>query len=234
MNLNFMKKLLFANWKMNPITESEAVKLARASDVKNAVLIPPFPFLKAVKSVLKNASLGAQDVFYEEKGAFTGEISPQMLKKLGVKYVVVGHSERRRLGETDEVIAKKVKAGISAGLKVILCVGEPLSVYKKGKKATEEFIKKQLKFIKDKKNLIIAYEPIWAVGTGKNANPEDAARVARFIKNIVSVPVLYGGSTNSKNTEIFLKKKEIAGLLIGGASIDAREFQKMIKIAERF
>ncbi|MEW6617105.1 MAG: triose-phosphate isomerase [Patescibacteria group bacterium] len=226
-------KILFGNWKMNPQSEVEAVKLARASDVKNAVLIPPFPFLKAVKNVLKNASVGAQDVFYEEKGAFTGEVSPEMLKKLGVKYVVIGHSERRRLGENDEVIAKKVKVGIHAGLKVILCVGEPLSVYKKGKKATEEFIKKQLKFVKDKKNLIIAYEPIWAVGTGKNADPEDAACVARFIKNIVSVPVLYGGSTNSKNAEGFLRKKEIAGLLIGGASIDAKEFQKMIKIAKQ-
>ncbi len=234
MNFNFMKKILFANWKMNPMTENEAVKLARASDVKDAVLIPPFPFLKAVKNVLKNASLGAQDVFYEEEGAYTGEVSPQMLKKLEVKYVVVGHSERRRLGESDEMIAKKMKAGTDVGLKVILCVGEPLSVYKKGKKVTEEFIKKQFRFIKDKKNLIIAYEPIWAVGTGKNADPEDAARVARFIKSIVSVPVLYGGSTNSKNAEDFLKKKEIAGLLIGGASIDAKEFQKMIKIAKRF
>ncbi len=234
MNLNFMKKILFANWKMNPTTEQEAVKLARAGDVKNAVLIPPFPFLNAVKNVLKSASVGAQDVFYEEKGAFTGEVSPQMLKKLGVQYVVVGHSERRRLGENDEMIAKKVKAGIHAGLKVILCVGEPLSVYKKGKKATEEFIKKQFRFIKDKKNLIVAYEPIWAVGTGKNADPEDVARVVQFIKNIASVPVLYGGSTNSKNAKSFLEKKEIAGLLVGGASINVKEFQKMIKIAERF
>ncbi len=231
---NKQMKILFGNWKMNPVTENEAVKLARASDVKDAVLIPPFPFLKAVKNVLKNASLGAQDVFYEEKGAYTGEVSPAMLKKLGVKYVVVGHSERRRLGENDEMIAKKVKAGIDAGLKIILCVGEPLSIYKKGKKATEEFIKKQLSFIENYKlkigNLIIAYEPIWAVGTGKNADPEDVARIARFVKNIISVPVLYGGSTNSKNTEDFLKKKEISGLLIGGASIDAKEFQKMIKI----
>jgi len=227
-----MNKLLFANWKMNPQSEVEAVKLARAGDFKNAVIIPPFPFLKAVKSVLKNASLGAQDVFYEEKGAYTGEVSPSMLKKLGVKYVVVGHSERRRLGESDEMIAKKVRAGIDAGLKVILCVGESLGVYKKGKKATEVFIKKQFKFIKDKKNLIVAYEPIWAVGTGKNADPEDAARVARFIKSIISVPVLYGGSTNSKNTGDFLKKKEIAGLLIGGASIDVGEFQEMIRIVE--
>lgn len=239
-----MKNILFANWKMSPITENEAVKLARASDVKNAVIIPPFPFLKAVKNVLKNASIGAQDVFYEEKGAFTGEVSPQMLKKLGVKYVVVGHSERRRLGESDEMIAKKVKAGIDAGLKVMLCVGEPLSVYKKGKKATEEFIKKQLSFIENYKlkigNLIIAYEPIWAVGTGKNADPEDAARVARFIQELLvkskksKAKILYGGSTNSKNTKSFLEKKEIAGLLIGGASINVGEFKKMIKIAERF
>jgi len=233
-----MKKILFANWKMNPTSEKEAIKLARASDVKNAVVIPPFPFLKAVKNVLKNASLGAQDVFYEEKGAFTGEVSPEMLKKLGVKCVVVGHSERRRLGESDEIIAKKIKAGISAGLKVILCVGEPLSIRKRGNAEIKKYIAKQLKVTKNlkrkTKSLIIAYEPIWAVGTGKNADPEDAARVARFIKSIISVPVLYGGSTNSKNTEDFLKKKEIAGLLIGGASIDAKEFQKMITIAKQF
>ncbi len=229
-----MKKILFANWKMNPLSEQEAVKLARASDFKNAVIIPPFVFLKSVKNVLKNASLGAQDTFFEEKGAFTGEVSPMMLKKLGVRYVIVGHSERRRLGESDEMIAKKVKAGIHAGLKVILCVGEPLSVYKKGKRAMEEFIKKQLRFIKDKKNLIVAYEPIWAVGTGKNADPEDAVHMAQFIKNIVSVPVLYGGSTNSKNAKSFLEKKEIAGFLIGGASLNGKEFQKMINVAERF
>lgn len=229
-----MKKILFANWKMNPLSEQEAVKLARASDFKNAVIIPPFVFLKSVKNVLKNASLGAQDAFFEEKGAFTGEVSPMMLKKLGVRYVIVGHSEHRRLGESDEMIAKKVKAGIHAGLKVILCVGEPLSVYKKGKRAMEEFIKKQLRFIKDKKNLIVAYEPIWAVGTGKNADPEDAVHMAQFIKNIVSVPVLYGGSTNSKNAKSFLEKKEIAGFLIGGASLNGKEFQKMINVAERF
>jgi triosephosphate isomerase len=242
MNLNFMKKILFANWKMNPKTENEAVKLARASDFENAVVIPPFPFLKEVKNVLKNASLGAQDVFYEEKGAYTGEVSPVMLKKLGVKYVVVGHSERRRLGESDEMIAKKVKAGLDAGLKVILCVGEPVGIYKKGKRAIEVFIEKQLSFIKNYKlkigNLTIAYEPIWAVGTGRNADPEDAARVVQFIQKSLfknqksKVKILYGGSTNSKNTKSFLDKKEISGLLIGGASIDAKEFRKMIKIAE--
>lgn len=229
-----MKKLLIANWKMNPQSEPEAVKLARAGDYKGTVIVPPFHFLKAVGDVLKNASLGAQDVFYEMKGAYTGEISPVMLKKIGTKYVIVGHSERRSLGENDAMIAKKVSAGMSAGLTVILCVGEPLEIYKQGRKATEGFIKKQLKLIKNKKNLIVAYEPIWAVGTGKNADPEDAARVARLIKSIIPVPVLYGGSTNSKNAKSFLEKKEIFGLLIGGASLYPKEFKEMKDIAKSF
>ncbi len=219
---------------MNPQSEPEAVKLARAEDLKNAVIIPPFPFLGPVKKILKQAPLGAQNVFYEEKGAYTGEVSPAMLKKLGVRYVIIGHSERRRLGEDDAMIAKKVSAATAAGLIVILCVGEPAGIYKKGNRATELFIRKQLRFLKNKKNLIVAYEPIWAIGTGKNAHPEDAARVAQLIKSIISVPVLYGGSTNSKNAKSFLEKKEISGLLVGGASLDAKEFLRMIKIAERF
>jgi triosephosphate isomerase len=227
-------KTLFANWKMNPQSESEAVKLARAEDLKNAVIVPPFPFLGAVKKILKHAPLGAQDVFYEKGGAYTGEVSPTMLKRLGVRYVIIGHSERRRLGEDDAMIAKKVNAAVAAGFTVVLCVGEPARIYKKGKRATELFIKKQLRFIKNKKNLIVAYEPIWAIGTGKNADPEIAVRVSRCIKGILPVPVLYGGSTNSKNMDGFLEKKEIVGLLIGGASLNAKEFLKMIKIAQRF
>ncbi len=226
-----MKKIIIANWKMNPSTEGEAVKLAKAEDEKNVVIVPPFPFLKSVKNVLRNASLGAQDVFYEKEGAYTGEVSPVMLEKLGVAYVIVGHSERRRLGEDDAMIAKKVRAAMDTGLKVILCVGEPLNVRRKGKRAVDVFIKKQLSYIKNKKNLIIAYEPVWAIGTGKNADPDDAARVAEVIRKKLPVPVLYGGSTNSRNAKSFLEKKEIAGLLVGGASIDPREFGKMVTIA---
>lgn len=230
-----MKKILIANWKMNPVSEKEAIKLARTEDFRSAVIVPPFPFLGAVKKVLKNASLGAQNAFYEEKGAYTGEISPVMLKKLGVKYIIIGHSERRALGESDVTIARKVNAAMGAGCVAVLCVGEPLSVKKKGDAEVKKYIGTQLKIFKNSKskNLIIAYEPIWAIGTGKNANPEDAAYVARCIQSIVRVPVLYGGSTNSKNAEGFLIRKEVSGLLVGGASLNAREFQKMLKIAKR-
>jgi len=230
-----MKKILIANWKMNPVSEKEAIKLARTEDFRNAVIVPPFPFLGTIKKVLKNASLGAQNTFYEERGAYTGEISPVMLKKLGVKYIIIGHSERRALGESDIMIARKVNAAISAGCVAVLCVGEPLSVRKKGSAEVKKYIGRQLRIFKNSKSkdLIIAYEPIWAIGTGKNANPEDAAYVARYIRSIVRVPVVYGGSTNSKNAEYFLIKKEIAGLLVGGASLNGKEFRKMMEIAKR-
>lgn len=245
-----MNKLIIANWKMNPQTIAEAVRLARAEDKKGVVIVPPFPFLKSVKGVLKNASLGAQDVFFEEKGAYTGEVSPVMLKKLGASYAIVGHSERRRLGESDKIIAKKVKAGMDAGLKVILCVGEPKRVSGIGYQASsiaKRYVKKQLtedvKGIRNKelgiRNLIIAYEPVWAIGTGKNASPEDAAEIAAFIHQLFNskfhIPnsrVLYGGSTNSRNARSFLEREGIDGLLVGGASIDPKEFVKMIKIGE--
>ncbi len=251
-----MGKLLVANWKMNPLTESEAMKLARAEDKKNVVIAPPFPFLGAVKKILKHASLGAQDVFYEEKGAYTGEVSPEMLTKLGVTYVIVGHSERRRLGESDGMIAKKVNAGMDAGLKIILCVGEPkwesgvgnkeLGIRNQGLQRAKNYIKQQL--LKDlrsvhnskflvRDSLVVAYEPIWAIGTGKNASPEEAAEMAKCIRQFLDSKflirdsrVLYGGSTNSRNAKSFLEKKEVDGLLVGGASIDPKEFVKMVTI----
>ncbi len=226
-----MKKIIVANWKMNPLTEREAVRIARAEDKNNVVIVPPFPFLGAVRGVLKNASLGAQDAFFEEKGAYTGEVSSAMLKKFGVRYAIVGHSERRRLGESDEMIAKKAKAGVDAGLKVILCVGEPMDIRRRGRNAAGAFIRKQLSRVKRSKSLIVAYEPIWAIGTGKNADPEEAAYVADVIRKMLHVPVLYGGSTNSRNAKSFLEKKEITGLLVGGASIDPKEFKKMAVIA---
>lgn len=246
-----MRKLIVGNWKMNPQSEAEAVRLARTEDKEGVVIVPPFPFLGAVKKVLKHASLGAQDVFFEKKGAYTGEVSPIMLKKLGVTYAIVGHSERRRLGESDEMIAKKVKASTDAGLKVILCVGE--SKRESGIKNKElgnakRYLRKQLEMdlrsIHNSRflihnSLIVAYEPIWAIGTGKNASPDDAAEMAGFLRQFLDsrfqihdFKVLYGGSTNPRNAESFLGKKEIAGLLVGGASINKKEFGEMIKIGK--
>lgn len=215
-------KLLVANWKMNPQTAAEAIQLARAIDKKNVVIAAPFVYLANLKLKIKNSELCAQDVFWQEKGAYTGEISPMMLKKLGVEYVIIGHSERRVLGETDEIINKKIKAALSVGLKIILCVSE--------KKFIQNQIRKDLKGIKII-NLIIAYEPTWAIGTGKADTQENSKKVLNFIKSLFKdkLKVLYGGSVNSKNAAGFLNMFD--GLLVGNASLNAKEFGKIIKDA---
>ncbi len=175
-----------------------------------------------------------------------------MLKSIGVKYVIIGHSERRRwLNETDAMIHKKIKAAIGDGLVPILCVGEPLAVRKKGVKAAEAFVKNQLRkdlakinILKNAKvpgsKLIIAYEPIWAIGTGRYDDPEDAQRMARFVKNFLretyrgNFRFLYGGSVNRKNVADYVQLKEIDGALVGGASLRAGEFKTMIELVARY
>lgn len=232
-----MQKLIVANWKMNPKTKSEAVWLARASDFKNVVIAPPFPFLEDVKKVLKRATLGAQDVFFKSvtKGPFTGEVSATMLKRLGVRYVIVGHSERRRMGETDAIVNKKVKAVLNAGLKVVLCIGENISVRRRGIKVAEKFVKRQLisalKGIRSRKNILVAYEPIWAIGTGKNDKPEDTAVIVRSIKHTVRTRVLYGGSVKPANITSFLARGAVDGALIGGASLRVDSFIQIVRAA---
>lgn len=229
-----MEKLVVANWKMNPQSEREAVRLAKASDFSGVVIAPPFVFLDAVGKILKKAELGAQDIFAPLKKSkkHTGEISPEMLKNLGVKYVILGHSERRALGETDAIVNREVLAALRAGLKVVLCVGENLSIRKRGIAAAKNFVKSQLK--KDlkwlgKSLIIVSYEPIWAIGTGKNDSPKDAAEMAKFIKTVLTCKVLYGGSITSENISGFLKFKEIDGFLVGGASLKISEFSRIIK-----
>jgi triosephosphate isomerase len=238
-------KLIVANWKMNPASLPEAVRLARASDARNVVLAPPYLYLPVIAWIVKKAQLGAQDLFWEDRGAYTGEISPLQLKKARVKYVIVGHSERRRLGETDEIVNQKTKAALTRGLKVILCVGEDWSVRRRGIAAAQKYVtqqlKKDLKLITNKliaNNLLIAYEPIWAIGTGKADKPEEAAAISKYIKNFLrknyratKIKVLYGGSVNDKNAAPFLEAKEIDGALVGGASLKPREFKKIIQIA---
>jgi len=236
-------KLLIANWKLNPETSWAAIRLAKAVDKKGVVICPPFIFLTEIKKVLKRAALGAQDVFWEEKGAYTGEVSAAALRDLGVKYVIIGHSERRRwLRETDEMINKKVRAALGAGLKAILCVGEPLSVRRQGLATAKKFVKNQLKkdlksismsHVADRLSLIIAYEPVWAIGTGRADKPEETVEMAKFIKSQLPatgyrLPVLYGGSVNSLNARNFLQYKDINGALVGGASLNAKEFGKII------
>lgn len=246
------KKLIIFNWKSNPHNAASALKLARK--VENAipakknieiVIAPPFLFLEDVGKIIKKAKLGAQDAFWGDVGPYTGEISWHQEKHLKVKYVIVGHSERRKfLNETDKMINKKVLAALKAGLKIILCVGENLSIRKRGKKAVENFIKSQLQ--KDLKglsgvksqmsNVIVAYEPIWAIGAGHSDTPRDAYNMIQFIKktlnskfSILNPRVLYGGSISGKNIKDFVQYKEIDGFLVGNASLKQKEFDRIIK-----
>ena len=244
-----MGKLIIANWKANPATFSEALKLAKASDFKNVAVAPPYVYLQPLSWTLKKATLCAQDTFWEASGPYTGEITPSQLKNLKVKYVIVGHSERRKLGETDLMINNKVKAAMKAGLKVILCIGEDWLTRRKGITAAKNFVASQLKGnlrgIRKKearnRNLLIAYEPIWSISTSKGNRidtPEDATQMIRHIRNILdtrylihNTNILYGGSVNSKNAKSFLSQPEIAGALAGGASLNPKEFKTIIKIS---
>lgn len=248
------KAIVIANWKMNPETASEAKRLFRAvvkgaRGVKNVdvVIAPSFVYLNMfhVSSFRFHVKLAAQDCFWEEKGAYTGEISPAMLKNLGVTHVIIGHSERRmHLGETDEMVNKKIKAVLKTGLTPILCVGErvreraneiPASVGEQVKKALAGLKKNEFK------NGIIAYEPVWAIGTGMPDTAEGATRAALYIRKTVrdilggktadSLRVIYGGSVNAKNAASFISKdiRGMEGSLVGGASLDADEFVQIAK-----
>ena len=240
-------KLIVANWKSNPLNIEQAIKLAKATDKEGAVIAPPFIFLEAVKNNTSRAKLASQNDFWGNLGAYTGEISSRQLLELGVEYVIIGHSERRKyLKETDELINNKVIASLDAGLKVILCVGESSEIRNKGINHAKLFVEQQLdkdliglgqlSNIKDR--LLIAYEPIWAIGTMNPDTPDDAEEMARHIKSLLAsryslkVSVLYGGSVNSLNSASFLNRKEIDGALVGGSSLDAEEFNKIRALSE--
>jgi len=257
------KKLVVFNWKENPRTLREAFDLltvlaralpARRQGRAEIVVCPPFIYLPEFSEKLSSKkirlSLGAQDVFWENGGAYTGEIGPAMLRNIGknVRYVIVGHSEQRQyLGETDKMINKKARAALAAGLRVILCVGEPVDIRKKGINAARQYVKNQLKKdlqgIKSGGRLIIAYEPIWAIGTGRNCPPAEARDMTVFIRKEVSrtmsirhstfdirrLPILYGGSVNGRTIVDYLCYNEIDGALVGGASLRSREIEKIIK-----
>ena len=227
-----MKKIIIANWKMNPPTIKEAKQLFKG--VFNAIkktkkvdvlISAPFVWLP----FFKKAKLCAQNCFWEEKGPYTGEISPKMLKNLGVEYVIIGHSERRNcLGETDEIVNKKLKSALNAELIPILCVGE-----KKGEDAEiiiENQLEKDLDKIseEDKNKIIIAYEPVWAIGTGDFCEQYKAQEALKFIKSKIDNKVLYGGSVDSKIAKNYIDVG-FDGLLVGGASLKADEFIKIIK-----
>ncbi len=251
-----MRKYFFAgNWKMNKtLTETEEYFkdfLKKISEIdfsdREIMIAPPFTVLSLCQKIVKDSPirLGAQNACWEEKGAFTGEIAPSMLKELGVSYVILGHSERRHIfGETDELIAKRVEGVYKFGLVPILCVGETLEERNKGK--TLEVVERQLieglKGIKDIKgeDLVIAYEPVWAIGTGINATPEQAEEVHFFIREKLTsiyseekaqkIRILYGGSVNPENIKDLMKKLNIDGVLVGGASLDPEKFFKICSI----
>ncbi len=237
-------KIIIANWKSNPRNVKLAKALAKVTDLSSnrikLVIAPPDTFLEDVGNILKKASLGAQDVFWADSGAYTGEVSIKQLKSLKVKYVIIGHSERRKfLKETDKLINKKIKASLKAGFKVILCIGEwQRHSLAKAKIFVKSQIRKDLDGVKNYKNLIIAYEPVWAISTnksGKSDRPEDAVEMAKFIKQslVIShklpVKVLYGGSVTYKNAKSFLRQKEIDGALVGGASLIPKDFKKIVQ-----
>ncbi len=242
--------VIAGNWKMNT-TVGEAVNLSDQIKVGvqkivgvHSIVCPPFISLTAVKEALQGSAIGigAQNLYFEEKGAYTGEVSPMMLAGI-CEYVIVGHSERRGyFGETDEMVNKKIKAALNAGLKPIICIGETLEENEAGK--TQAVLDRQtraaLEGISSLENLMIAYEPIWAIGTGKAATDEQADSAIGFVRGVVaqlcgsaaqSLRILYGGSTNGKNIAGLMRQPEIDGALVGGASLKADEFVSMVEQA---
>ncbi|MEO0138856.1 MAG: triose-phosphate isomerase [candidate division WOR-3 bacterium] len=227
------KRIIAGNWKMNPISLKEAVELARGvegllKDLNQLerIIFPPFVYLYPIKLEVKNVELGAQDVFYEDKGAYTGEISPKMLKDIGINWVIVGHSERRHIiGEDNKTVIKKTKKALEEGFNVILCVGETLNereLYRH-----KEVVKRQLDGVPDSENLIIAYEPVWAIGTGRNAKPEQIEEMHTLIKDLTGKRVLYGGSVKPENSDELASVRNVDGFLVGGASLDSEKFHKI-------
>lgn len=216
-----MNPLIIANWKCNPATLKEAQELFNGikKDIenKNVVICPPTIFLSSL--ICEGIKFGAQNCFSENKGAYTGEISPQMIKSIGCEYVIIGHSERRTIfNESNVDVSNKVIKVQQSGLIPIVCVGESKD------QNTFEIIEEQIKDID--KDVILAYEPLWAIGTGENASIEKVKEVRDFLKER---KVLYGGSVNSQNTKDYLEITD--GLLIGGASLNNEEFLKIIKTA---
>jgi triosephosphate isomerase (TIM) len=243
------RPLIAGNWKMNT-TIGEALSLVKqmlgdllAIDSVDKVICPPFVSLSEIRDLTEGTSvrLGAQNMYFKEKGAFTGEISPLMLRNL-CKYVILGHSERRQyFGETDATVNEKVRAALNFNLLPILCIGETLEENEAGKtnSVLERQVKEGLKDITATKDLVLAYEPIWAIGTGKAATGVQAGKTIGFIRSTLSalwgkdlasaVRILYGGSVTGANITEFMKEPEIDGGLVGGASLKAEEFIDIVR-----
>jgi triosephosphate isomerase len=250
------KPFVAGNWKMNTNSQTsvELVKSITSGSVETAgqsitvAVCPPFVYLQAVAKALSssNIAVGAQDIYFEPKGAFTGEISASMLKDVGCSYCICGHSERRHvIGESDELINKKVKAAIAGGLLPILCVGELLEEREASQtnKVVTRQVKEGLAGLSTEKlqAVTIAYEPVWAIGTGRTATPEQAQKVHDFIRKLLAqiydeesaeeIRILYGGSVKPDNAAELMNQKDIDGSLVGGASLKADDFLAIIQAA---
>lgn len=248
------KKFIAGNWKMFTNSRSApelAAAIVRGVGTESSVLVglfPPFPYLSQVAAIVKDTPvvLGAQNLYPEKEGAFTGEVSPTMLVDVGCRYVIIGHSERRhKLGEQDAFLNRKVKAALAAGLEVILCVGETLDDREKDQ--TEAVLKTQLDGGladlqgTDLAHLVIAYEPVWAIGTGRNATPDQAQQAHTYIRRQIakklgeevaqSLLIQYGGSAKAENVATLLGQSEVDGALVGGASLLPDQFLSIIRIA---
>lgn len=248
-------KVIAGNWKMNKnlnesVTLVSEIKngLTKVNNSSEIIICPPYTSLETVNSLIKDTAinLGAQNMHFEDSGAFTAEISADMLKSVGCNYVILGHSERRKIFlETDEVINKKINKALNEKLKVIFCIGETLTERESNItfKVLEEQIVNGLNNINDEKvvNLTVAYEPVWAIGTGKTASPEQAQEVHEFIRKLIAklysnnisqdMKILYGGSVKPGNAASLLSQADIDGALIGGACLKADSFLEIIKIA---
>ena len=247
--------VIAGNWKMNKnIVESvslvkELKDFVRRIEGVDIIVCPPFTSLCVVKEIINgtNIHLGAQNMFWETKGAFTGETSPLMLKDVGCEYVILGHSERRQyFKETSKEVARKTEAAFSVNLTPIVCVGENLEEKESGK--TESVIEQEIKAIFPKIDsilagkIIVAYEPIWAIGTGKSSSSQDANIIIKFIRELFSseygrkiaerIRILYGGSVNPKNINEFINESDIDGALVGGASLSTLSFSQIVKAAK--
>lgn len=264
-----MKSILIANWKMK-LGQKESVDLAKKikeglckKNMKiydrfigvrdrwkknfDVVLCPSFTALSEVQKILPNTgiNLGVQNIFWEEKGAYTGEIAVSMVKEIGAKYAIIGHSERRQnLAETDQMVHKKIRLALTEGIIPILCIGETFEERKAGQK-DYVLVKQLIKALEgidfsENQQCIIGYEPVWVIGTGQAVDPEEAELAAKLIKNSLldlfsqkfidnNIPVIYGGSVTSKDAKSFLVQPDINGLLIGGASLKADEFLQIIE-----
>ena len=222
--------LIAGNWKMfkGPAATGEfcrALRDVELPDGVDVVVCPPFVSLAAAVNALAGTEVGvfAQNYHWEAEGAFTGEISAPMLRELGVYGTLVGHSERRQFfGETDESVGRRTGACLAAGLHVIACVGETLD--EREARATNDVLRRQLAVLEHDDNLVIAYEPVWAIGTGRTATPEMAQEAHETIKELLDVPVLYGGSVKPENAGELLAQPAIDGALVGGASLDVDSF----------